>query len=369
MSRWSDTFAASQVGVFLRSGWILSSSADRVLLGWGDGRWSDFADAETASIFAPDFYLKSKKPWWITRHWQPVSTSSLISVLEAWLQTEVSRPELFLSWKEPEFDDFASAFHVIQNSISNRQVMKAVPMVTAKAEALTSDHWRARVILAALKSREKAQRGCVYGFWNDQEGMLGLTPECLFSYRAGGTLNTMALAGTLPLPASQAERDFFIMDPKEQEEHQLVVDDIIAVLNRWGHVEKKAVEILELPHLLHLKTDLRLQLTREFSFSDLVADLHPTPALGVSPRGGGLQWMSTWDSVSTRFRFGAPFGVLWTEDSKVNAECWVAIRNVQWQDKQILLNSGCGVVGKSVLEKEWVELQAKRHAIRRMLDV
>ena len=38
-------------------------------------------------------------------------------------------------------------------------------------------------------------------------------------------------------------------------------------------------------------------------------------------------------------------------------------------DKQILLNSGCGVVGKSVLEKEWVELQAKRNAIRRMLDV
>ena len=97
----------------------------------------------------------------------------------------------------------------------------------------------------------------------------------------------------------------------------------------------------------------------------MAQELHPTPALGVSPRKLGFDEIARWDDVTLRGRYGAPFGVLLPGTEGMR--CFVAIRGVQWQDGSVLLGSGCGVVSESVLEREWKELELKRASVKRIL--
>src|SRR5690606_7658859 len=85
-----------------------------------------------------------------------------------------------------------------------------------------------------------------YGFWSFDgdvvEGMIGATPEVLFSNRIGrkngqaDRIETMALAGTRAKTSDPDGAKRLFEDPKERHEHQIVVDDIMVELSRFGEI-------------------------------------------------------------------------------------------------------------------------------------
>ena len=89
---------------------------------------------------------------------------------------------------------------------------------------------------------------------------------------------------------------------------------------------------------------------------------HPTPALGPLPRTEEtLSQLIGWrNRLQCPPWFGAPFGI-WQDGV---FEVLVAIRMVAWEQDQLLVPSGCGVIEESRLVNEWRELRLKREAVR-----
>src|SRR5256885_3880079 len=138
--------------------------------------------------------------------------------------------------------------------------------------------------------------------------MVGSTPELLFEAFARG-YRTMALAGTRPV----ARADELLRDPKELREHRFVVDDIVRRLAPFGNVEIGPLGTLRLPKIAHLITPIFFNESggsERMSFSDMIRRLHPTAALGVSPRteagGRGLRGAGRGGEGGT---VGGPVGV------------------------------------------------------------
>jgi menaquinone-specific isochorismate synthase len=158
-------------------------------------------------------------------------------------------------------------------------------------------------------------------------------------------------------------------DPKERYEHQLVIEDLKSQLSGIGDVAIGSTEAVELPTLYHLKTRIQARPRGKLTFEDFVTLLHPTPALGVSPRAFGFQEMLRWDDSHVRRRFGAPFGASFATSEGQRDHCIVAIRNIQWESNRVQLGSGCGVVPESDPQREWSELSLKRESVKRMLSI
>src|SRR5206468_3655166 len=175
-----------------------------------------------------------------------------------------------------------------------------------------------------------------------------------------------ALAGTRTIDRAQE----LLRDPKELREHRLVVDDIIRRLAPFGNVEIGAIGILELPSIAHLVTRIRFEESggsEKMSFAEMVRRLHPTAALGVSPRtDAGLRWLREADRGVKRRSFGAPFGL---EREDRSAIAVVAIRNVQWNGSAVRVGSGAGLLLESRLEREFEELRQKRDQVKALFGV
>lgn len=273
---------------------------------------------------------------------------------------ELGEKSAALSWKEPARADFDGAFARVQNLISQGQIDKAVPVVFARASGEVGAARKARWLLEALGAPEVLWP---YGFWTADEGVLGVTPETLFRVE-GRRLTTMALAGTLAKSDGSAED--LRRSQKDQHEHRLVVEDVRAQLGSFGHVRVAATEILELPKLWHLKTEIAVELDERAECEALVRRLHPTAALGVYPRQFGWRWMRELPGQTGRARYGAP---LTFELGDERALSLVAIRNVQWSGGELSLGSGCGLVKDSRLEAEWIELERKRQSVLHALGM
>lgn len=367
----ASSFGESTFSEFLTNGCLLGADPDHFFVSWGEPDLN-----ATASWFAPDFYLQARDPKlkaggkWAVVH-RSIFASLVLDLLRREVNGDLPAEHQGFRWVEPDLNGFKRQFAEIRNGFEKRALNKAVPVVFAQArETVTVSR-----LLEILANLVRLPGNLYpYGFWRSGamghlvEGMVGASPEILFSAESG-FLKTVALAGTRAKPEKSelvSQEAFNLLnDPKERHEHQLVIDDIVAVLSKRGKVKVGETKTVELPTLYHLKTEIEAEIP-ELEFSDLMKALHPTPALGVSPRSHGFEEMHRWDDPSLRLRYGAPFGI---EVPGKFAHCLVAIRNIQWQNDQIILGSGCGVVPASDVDREWAELKLKRDSVRRMLGV
>jgi menaquinone-specific isochorismate synthase len=370
-------FSEQHLREFLRSGFIFGLGPDRLVIGWGEFKKSQTPSARkdarsVCSVYAPDFYLEREKPWLIAKDFKIVTQEFFTTHVLSKMTTEVKD----FRWTEPSRESFERQFTLIQNAFRQEGLKKAVPVVHASCVRPIGESDLTSMLTALSRL---PQTLTPYGFWRSddtgvyREGLLGATPEYLFSVK-GSTLKTMALAGTRSKAESPDGGAALMADPKERHEHQLVIDDIQAVLSKFGAVKIGTTFAAELPTLFHLKTPIEVELKatsdNEGGFEQLATALHPTPALGLSPRALGLGFLKRWDEVEDRGRFGAPFGVdLQLEDGSRVQDCVVGIRNIQWSDERVLLGSGCGVVPESQSDREWAELKLKRDSVRKILGI
>lgn len=337
---------------WLKQGAIIGRTGEWVETYWGDiTSYAEPIDASTA-IYQNDFFLKEEKPWkvfsaakrWQWDQWQTYIKKQLSSF-------DVEQ----LTWQEPRKERFRQTFKDILGTISAGKILKAVPVVYEKSHKQNYSQ-----LQSLVNSPDNTH---IYGYWQSGRGFLGYTPELLFKKSPEGLLEFMALAGTCFREDFNKDSDKFVNNPKERKEHQIVVDDIQKKITDLGEVRVGDTHCLKLDQLVHLCTNVFLQGEKSISFQELVSRLHPTSALGVFPPEK-LDLLESWrDSWSL---LGAPFGVRWNAE---NYLCLVAIRHLQWDEKDLYIGAGCGLVEESELEQEWRELFIKRESVKNMLSL
>ncbi|HEX2687512.1 MAG TPA: chorismate-binding protein, partial [Kofleriaceae bacterium] len=149
-------------------------------------------------------------------------------------------------------------------------------------------------------------------------------------------------------------------------EHALVVQAIRAALEGWAEVEAPAEPAVRaLRHVVHLHTPFRARLREPRHVLELAARLHPTPAVGGTPREIAIDWIRTREPVA-RGWYAAPVG--WF-DLDGNGELAVAIRSGVLAGNRAHLWAGAGIVAGSDPERELAETELKLRAMLGALGV
>jgi isochorismate synthase len=153
---------------------------------------------------------------------------------------------------------------------------------------------------------------------------------------------------------------------KDRREHDLVVHAIRAALADCAEVDAPdEPDVRALRHVVHLHTPFRAQLREPLHVLELVGRLHPTPAVGGTPRELASDWIRSREPVA-RGWYAAPVG--WF-DLDGNGEFAVAIRSGVIAGNRAQLWAGAGIVAGSDPERELAETEIKFRAMLGALGV
>ena len=197
--------------------------------------------------------------------------------------------------------------------------------------------------------------------------MVGATPESLLRC-SGAAFETEAIAGSAPRGPT-AGRDAhwgkkLLMQEKEIREHRLVIESILRRLNSIGlsNCTRGKSRLLRLANLQHIRTPVRAKTKNGIHPFDALSALHPTPAMGGTPRKSALSLVKHLEKSSR----GWYSGVTGWLDSRGRGEFIVPIRCGKINSKHLTLYAGAGIVEGSTPEREKLETDWKLQA---MLEV
>jgi menaquinone-specific isochorismate synthase len=201
------------------------------------------------------------------------------------------------------------------------------------------------------------------------DGLVGASPELLVR-RTGDRVVSRVLAGTTARggdPADDQSRvDALLHSAKDQEEHRYAVESLVGAL--VPHVRDLDVpttpHVLELSNVTHLATDVTATVQDGSDVLDLLGALHPTAAVGGTPRPAALELMGDLETMN-RGRYTGPVG--WV-DSRGDGEWCIALRCAQLEGRTARLFAGCGIVAGSDPDDEVLEAQAKLVPVRDALE-
>lgn len=334
---------------------FIQTSPGRVLVGWGPFEQLPFRRPGRPAFYITDFFLDDPHPWRHPAEWEELSVEELALRFE-----EGDVPEI--EWEPVAREDFARLFDSARAEMERGEFHKIVPVLFENGRFTRRGHWW-RYLATRLATLPPGLRA--YGYAYAQHGMIGATPEILFHAEAHG-YRTMALAGTRPVLRAEE----LLADAKERREHRLVVDDIVRRLAPFGNIEVGPLGLLRLPGIAHLMTPIFFSEaagSEAMSFAEMVRRLHPTAALGVSPRTpAGERWLRQADRGVKRRSFGAPFGI---EREDRSSLALVAIRNIMWKGDDVRVGSGAGLLPESQLERELEELRQKRDQVKTLFGI
>ncbi|WP_413701181.1 isochorismate synthase MenF [Psychromonas sp. KJ10-10] len=198
--------------------------------------------------------------------------------------------------------------------------------------------------------------------FSEKDVFIGCSPERLFS-REGNTLHTEALAGTVNRGRNDREDNILLQsllsDKKIDRENYLVQEFIIANLKSLkAQVYCDTPRVMQLHNVQHLCVPIKAELNNQTSDAELLYKLHPTPAVGGSPKLPALQFIND-NEPYVRGWYAGAVGYI----SQQKTDFSVAIRSALLSDKTIKLFAGAGIVTGSIAEQEWQELDNKIHTI------
>ncbi len=190
--------------------------------------------------------------------------------------------------------------------------------------------------------------------------LLGVSPERLLAFSDSRVI-VDALAGTTPR-GQNAEHDRRLADalltePKVREEHGLVVDQIRAALSPiCSELDIPAMpDIMRLPQVQHLWTPISATVDNGIGLLGIAERLHPTPAVGGSPRQAATEWLAE-SGEAARGWYTGGFGWL---DPAGNGELSVVLRCGLMREHSVDLFAGAGIVAESRPEQELAETEWK----------
>jgi menaquinone-specific isochorismate synthase len=200
------------------------------------------------------------------------------------------------------------------------------------------------------------------------QSFIGASPERLVRV-SKGMLETEALAGSARRGATASEDAAvggeLLRSEKDLREHRLVLDAIAARISSLGLVPEfePRPRLRALANVQHLHTAIHCTLPDKVRLLDAVARLHPTPAVGGSPRERAIGRIRELEG----FPRGLYAGALGWLNARGGGEFFVGLRSALVDGSRARLYAGAGIVEGSVPEKEFAETELKFKAMREAL--
>ena len=334
--------------------------------------WTSFGDARF--VFPKLRYGRSGDRAWLSVTARPEETASdaarralvavattVLGALQAASRAgSPARPAArrVVTRDETSEGEYRSLVHEIVERIGRGEFEK---VVIARRSTLSFDSSvDATSVLRDLA--ETAEHCTRFGFRVGDVSFVGATPERLVR-KDGLAIDTEALAGS----SSAAQAAELLRSPKEREEHDLVVREIVRGLAplcvSLNH--PPAPELRVLRHLLHLTTPIRGRLARPVHVLELVQRLHPTPAVGGVPRADAVRFIAEHEP-SERGWYASPIG--WF-DAAGDGEFAVGLRSGAIVGEKAYLYAGGGIVKDSDPASEYAETRLKLATLSAALHV
>lgn len=215
-------------------------------------------------------------------------------------------------------------------------------------------------VIAVLRHLRAAQPDCfVFGYWRGDRAFVGASPERLVRLD-GRMVQASSLAGSAARGGSEQEDDALaaalLTSEKDRAEHGAVRDALRAGLADLCDdvVAPETPSLLTLRHVHHLHTPVSAVLRGGHSLLDVVARLHPTPAVGGTPRAAALEFIRRHEQLD-RGWYAAPIGWM----GRDSGEFAVALRSAVIGGSDATLFAGCGIVAASDPDREFAESLVK----------
>jgi len=196
------------------------------------------------------------------------------------------------------------------------------------------------------------------------QSFIGASPERLVRV-AEGRMHTTALAGSAARGESATEDAMLaqglLRSEKDLREHRLVLESIVSRLADLGLQLEYAAQprLLGLANVHHLYTPINAVLPPGTHILDLVARLHPTPAVGGVPEAPAVAAVQQAESFS-RGLYAGPQG--WV-NPQGGGEFFVGLRSALIDGRTATAYAGAGIVAGSEPEKEFAETELKFKAL------
>lgn len=333
----------------------------------GAGRWRNF----TAYRFiAPmvELVRRDQKVWLActVRAGSPEANESALTAIRSFAAGMVSGPApaivpLPRLVGRTDLPDRAAWSHLVEQALEALAARELDKVVLARETAFSFDTEGPLDPISLLRRLiECSPRAYAFCFHpRPNRAFLGASPERLY-YRNNVYLQSEALAGTRPRGATPEEDaalgEELLGDDKELREHRFVARMLRENFSRFcsSMSYDLAPSLLPLRRVQHLYSHFEGILKRHDCDGALIEALHPTPAVGGTPRSRAMDWIAAHEPFD-RGVYAAPVGWVGFDD----AEFCVGIRSGMVEDNTLALYAGAGIVPGSSAEGEWNEIENK----------
>ncbi|GAA0236226.1 chorismate-binding protein [Saccharothrix mutabilis subsp. mutabilis] len=199
------------------------------------------------------------------------------------------------------------------------------------------------------------------------DGLVGATPELLLR-RSGQVVDSRVLAGTTWPHDGMSDDELaaaLLSSGKNREEHEYAVASLADTLRPFcATMSVEGPSVLRLPNVSHLSSDVIGTLNDSPSLLRLGEALHPTAAVGGTPRADAIAVIEELEGMD-RGRYSGPVGWI---DGNGDGELGIALRCAQVEGRTARLFAGCGLVAESDPDSEVREAHAKMLPFREALE-
>jgi menaquinone-specific isochorismate synthase len=197
------------------------------------------------------------------------------------------------------------------------------------------------------------------------DGLVAASPELLVSV-AGDIVRSHPMAGTASRggdpTTDQRLAASLLASTKDRQEHQITIDMVHDTLLPWcSYLDYEAEpSVVAVANVQHLATLVEGRLSQPApSVLELVAALHPTPAVAGWPRDEAVAWIAEHEGFDRR-RYAGTAG--WV-DAAGNGTWAVSVRCAQIEGRAARVWAGNGIVPDSDPATELDETRAKLQAL------
>ncbi|KQL53222.1 hypothetical protein AN964_06800 [Heyndrickxia shackletonii] len=215
---------------------------------------------------------------------------------------------------------------------------------------------------------DQQQTSFVFSFGFQNHCFAGASPERLVK-KTGENILSTCLAGSMKRSNDEKHDEtlgkMLLEDKKNRHEHQLVVSMIADVFRKhcWEVNIPDEPTLMKTPDIQHLYTPVKGKVKENTSILQLVESLHPTPALGGTPKQDAMRVIRDVENMD-RGLYAGPIGWM---DYRGNGEFIVGIRSGLLKGNEAFIYAGCGIVADSNPEDEYLETKIKFRPMLRAL--
>ena len=282
-------------------------------------------------------------------------------------ELNVNKSNQFLSVDRKQHQDaeyFKTVVTSVLNEIAINKLSKIV--IAHTTEIQSSEPFKT---IESLSNLRQLHPDCYIFSTSNGAGQyfIGASPERLISVQ-NRQLVTDALAGSAPRGINSTEdlhlANLLLKNRKEKREHKAVSDFMMQRLRSIGlKPQQLPLQLLKLSNIQHLWTPIYAHLPADIEPLEIVALLHPTPAVAGVSTEVACEKIRHYEKFD-RSLYAAPLG--WV-DYEGNGEFIVGIRSALIDGDRARLYAGAGIVSGSNPNKEFAEVQLKLQSLLKAL--